>query len=121
MLLDLTRGKAQPRTHYCLDRGELLRIELAQRAKEFDMRNGDEVLGVERAGFQEADGNCHFKSRTPDAGGMGNEGGKRPILVRSGYTENQRRSNLSGHAQIDEPDLAALRCDHWDCSRRSNS
>ena len=39
---------------YRLDGSELLRIELAQRPK-FGVRNGHEILRVERAGLQEFD------------------------------------------------------------------
>jgi len=85
------------------------------------VRDGDEVLGVERASLEKADGNCRFKSRTPNAGGVRNECGERPIFVMGRNADDEGWTNLGGHTEIDEPDLATLRCDHLLCSRRSSS
>ena len=85
------------------------------------MRDGDEVLRVKCAGFQEAYGNRRLETRPSNTGGVWDERGERPIFVIGGNTEDKGGTNLCSHAEIDEPDLAALRRNQRDCSRRSSS
>ena len=105
----LGAGQAKPSADSLFHGSSLLSIETAKTADQLDDGHCDEALSIEAAGSEEANGKGHLEARAAQTGGMRDERDERTIGVFKRHAENERGAYLRSEAQVDQPDLAALR------------
>lgn len=104
--------QSQPGSHCRFNDCQLRVTQFAELTNQFRVRNRDEVLGIEYARPQKPDRDFGFKMRLTRTGRVWDQGDQRAISVRSRHTDDEGRSDLGCHSEIDEPHFATARTRH---------
>ena len=110
--LGLRCRDSEPRAYDPLDRPKLRGRKSSQASDQLGVRNCYKVLGVEYTRTQERNPNRHFESGTPRTRRVRYEGHERAVVVVRRYADDHGRSDLGGHSEVHQPDLAPLRGFH---------
>ena len=105
----LGAGQAKPSADSLFHCGSVLSIETVKTTDQLDDRHCNEALSIEASGSEEPNGNGYLEARAAQTGGVGDERNERPVGVLNRHAEDECGAHLRSEAQIDKPDLAALR------------
>ncbi len=105
-------GKAKPSADFLFHSSSLLTIEMAKTADELGDGHCDEALSIEAAGSEEPNAKGHLETRAAQTGGMRDERHEGAIRIFERHADDERGAHLRREAQVDEPNLAALRGGH---------
>ena len=101
-------GQVKPGADSLFHCSSLLSIETAKTADQLDDRHCHEALRIEAAGSEEPNGDGYLEARAAQTGGVGTSVTSARSVSSTG-AEDECRAHLRREAQIDKPDLAALR------------